>query len=303
MRTSKGDARVRFLENKVWQLENEVYKLQYMNRQLSFENQFLKHKIDLQKQKRIALKTKTLKGVLVLVLLSCLCYLGWFGYDLLHLYTETHLPEEVVAETIDKVDEKEYLNLNWTNILERYPNCIGWLYVPNTDISYPIVQNTKDGNYYLTHSADNKPNRLGAIFIDETQPNDFTAENTIIYGHSVEFVGGMFTDISKFADKSFFDNNTEFYILTPTNTYRGSIRAFAETVDGSEWYVKESHGTLQEVLAKQKKSAKYFRETDLTDKTLVTLSTCKLPTNGGKKYVLQASLEYFMGGIEIESAK
>ncbi len=202
MTTSKGDARVRFLENKVCQLENEVYKLQYINRQLSFENQYLKHKIDLQKQKRIALKT--LKGVLVLVLLSCLCYLGWFGYDLLHLYTETHLPEEVVAETIDKADEKEYLNLNWTNILERYPNCIGWLYVPNTDISYPIVQNTKDGNYYLSHSANNKPNRLGAIFIDETQPNDFTAENTIIYGHSVEFVGGMFTDISKFADKSFF---------------------------------------------------------------------------------------------------
>ena len=303
MRSSKGDARVRFLENKVRQLENEVYKLQYRNTQLCSENQGLKHKIDLQKQKRIALKTKTLKGVLVLALLSCLCYLGWFGYDLLHLYTETHLPEKVVSETVDKANEKEYLNLNWPSVLEEYPNCIGWVYIPNTSISYPIVQNTQDGNYYLSHSANNRPNRLGAIFIDETQPNDFTAENTIIYGHSVEFVGGMFTDISKFADKSFFDNNTEFYIITPTNTYRGSIRAFAETVDGSEWYVKESNGTLKEVLAKQKKSAKYFRDTDLTDRTLVTLSTCKLPTNGGKKYVLQASLEYFMGEIEIQSAK
>ena len=243
---------------------------------------------------------RTINVVLTLVMLSCLCVCGVGCYDLYNKYTATHLPDKVVKETVAETEGKTYLKLNWENILKEYPTCVGWVYLPNTGISFPIMHHATDGNYYLTHNAKGKAEATGAIFIDSNQKTDFTEENTIIYGHSVDYVGGMFTDIEKFADKKFFNENPEFFILTPQNTYKANIRAFAETTDGSCWYTIDSNGELAETLKRQKNSAKHFRDIDTEGKSIVTLSTCKPQTAGGLKYVLQATLEYYMGEIELK---
>ena len=275
-------------------------ELEYQKLRLELSMARLNEKVAKDELKRLKTNIKrTINISLTAVMVICLCVCGVGCYDLYNKYTATHLPEKVVKETIAKTEGKKYLTLNWENILKEYPSCVGWVYLPNTGISFPIMHHATDGNYCLTHSAEGNAETTGAIFIDSNQKTDFTEENTIIYGHSVEYVGGMFTDIEKFADKKFFNENPEFFILTPQNTYKVNIRAFAETTDGSCWYTIDSKGELAETLQKQKNSAKYFRDTDTEGKPIVTLSTCKLQTAGGEKFVLQGVLEYYMGDIEV----
>ena len=51
------------------------------------------------------------------------------------------------------------------------PEVLGWLWMPNTQISYPLMQGT-DNEYYLHNTWKNEPNELGAIFLDHRSAPD-----------------------------------------------------------------------------------------------------------------------------------
>ena len=65
------------------------------------------------------------------------------------------------------------------------PEVLGWLWLPNTQISYPLMQGT-DNEYYLHNTWKNEPNELGAIFLDYRSAPDFSDFNTLIYGHRMQ---------------------------------------------------------------------------------------------------------------------
>ena len=73
----------------------------------------------------------------------------------------------------------------WTRLMtSRNPDYVFWLWIPGTNISYPVVKNTIPG-YYLNHTFSGKENPCGSIFCGEG------AENLIIYGHNMKD-GSMF---------------------------------------------------------------------------------------------------------------
>ena len=55
---------------------------------------------------------------------------------------------------------------------------IGWIAIPGTEISYPLVQGT-DNDYYLTHTWNQNSSAVGAIFMDCRCSADFSGFNTI----------------------------------------------------------------------------------------------------------------------------
>ena len=279
-------------------LESEIV---HLKQELEMQKKLTKQAEDALKRT----KNNIVSSVLVLITCGCLCTGGWCVYSLNKTYTEAHIPQAVIAKTVEVKEEeegekKQYLNINWTEIQKEYPECIGWLYIPKTEINYPIMQNKENGDYYLNHNNKGEYSNLGSIFIDSIQDENFKKnENTIIYGHSVEITGGMFTDLEKYTDQKFYDEHPEFYILTPQENYKVDVRAFSETVDGSAYYIIDSKDTRDEVLERQKNSALYFTDQDTNNKTFITLSTCKRGTNGAKKYVLQGVLDQCTDDIEI----
>lgn len=205
--------------------------------------------------------------------------LGVFAFSAYQLYT-IYLGSKQVDNERDQLaqianKEKEGFEPDWQALKEQNPDIIAWIYVPGCDnISFPIVQG-QDNSYYLDHTAMKEYNIRGAIFLDHETSGDFSEENNLVYGHSVDG-GGMFTSLDRFEDQTFFEDHSYFYLLTPKGNYKCPILAFSKTVEGSSFYLKyEDHDTADHK-NKIMTDALYFRDLDVTEKNLITLSTCDL---------------------------
>ena len=101
-----------------------------------------------------------------------------------------------------------------------YESVIGWIKVEVTEIDYPIVKGS-DNNYYLNHNYKDEYNVFGAIFMDYRNMENFSDQNTIIYGHN-NARAGNFKDLHKYEEEGFFteDRFIEIYSLEGYKKYK-----------------------------------------------------------------------------------
>lgn len=95
------------------------------------------------------------------------------------IYEVTHITHEEITINNRPVEKTSY---SFTDLLQRNPQTIGWVHVPNSNIDYPVVQTT-DNDFYLTHSFDKSENSAGWVFADYSCKIP-GSQNTIIYGHN-----------------------------------------------------------------------------------------------------------------------
>lgn len=81
------------------------------------------------------------------------------------------------------------------------PDVKAWIYIKGTGINYPIVQTT-DNTSYLHRTFEGKDSFIGAIFLDAGCEEDFSSENSIVYGHNLKN-GQMFGMLKKHYDTSY----------------------------------------------------------------------------------------------------
>ena len=91
---------------------------------------------------------------------------------------------------------------------------MAWLEIPDTNISYPIMQ-SDDNDFYLHNGVDGNYNyEFGCPFLDYRCQSDFRGFNSIIYAHNMD-QNRMFSDIPLYKDADFFkDHNTGYLILS-----------------------------------------------------------------------------------------
>lgn len=265
--------------------------------------------IDHQEKKKQSKK----KSGIIFKLLMALC-LGVFlfsGYKLFEIWngnrqieTETDDLRKFLIPARDKSDssdgknddgskEPEVFEPDWAGLKAANPDVVAWIIVPGTGISYPVVQGT-DNSFFLDHTYTGQYNRMGSIFMDAEVSSDLSADNTLIYGHSVD-IGGMFTNLKDFADKSFFSDHPYFWLLTEQQNYKCLILSFYEGNDSGAVYTTSFGDYRDEVLENVKNEAYYYRNLDTEGHQFVTLSTCNLNYgfNSDQRYVLMAMLEAY----------
>lgn len=118
------------------------------------------------------------------------------------------------------------VKVDWDALLAVNPDTVAWLYIPNTNINYPVVRGD-DNDYYLTHSFDGDAGWLanyGTVFMDYRNKPDWSDEAYFIYGHHMND-GSMFTDLVGFTDQARFDECRTLYLLTPNGNFK--LRSFA----------------------------------------------------------------------------
>ena len=84
------------------------------------------------------------------------------------------------------------ITIDFDELLSVNKDCIGWIYVPDTRINYPIVQ-SHDNIDYVKSTFSGNENKSGAIFSDCRIVSPFS-QKTIIYGHNMKN-GTMFHDL------------------------------------------------------------------------------------------------------------
>ena len=147
---------------------------------------------------------------------------------------------------------------------------IGWIYLADSEIDYPVVQGT-DNSYYLSHAPDGRKNRLGTIFLDCRCAKDFSEHQNILYGHNMQY--GMFGDIRAFRDEAHFRTHRCGWLQTADGTCR---------IDFFALVLVDANHTLYDVPADStawldavRENSLYITETELSaDDRFIALSTC-----------------------------
>ena len=124
-------------------------------------------------------------------------------------------------EADENMDKLAAIDLN--ALRQSNPDVVGWIYIPNSRIHYPLMQG-EDNTYYLERTWEGSPNTYGSIFLESRNSPDFTDFNTIIYGHNM-LDGSMFGGLSNYAAQWFWEWNRYIYILTDAGIFRYEIFA------------------------------------------------------------------------------
>lgn len=114
--------------------------------------------------------------------------------DALNNTDDSFMTEEPIQEVTEPVILDKYAEL-----LAQNSDLVGWL--SNDDsISYPIMQNLSDSNYYLHRDFNKSESSAGSLYI----PNDISINSsmTIIYGHHMKD-GSMFGSLKKYLDADY----------------------------------------------------------------------------------------------------
>ena len=97
-------------------------------------------------------------------------------------------------------------------VLEKYRalyqengDLVGWLSIEGTDIDYSVMQR-EDDEYYLHHDFYGEESRYGCLYVKGQADVDTPGTNFIIYGHNMKD-GSMFGDLDLYRKESFWQEH------------------------------------------------------------------------------------------------
>ena len=202
-------------------------------------------------------------------------------------------PEDTSEEANDYWDymQMNLLSVDFTELLNKNKDTVGWIKVNGTNINYPIVQTT-DNSYYLTHAFDGSYNDAGWIYADYRNDMVNFDKNTVIYGHS-RLDTTMFGSLKNILESDWYNNKDNHIIKLSTPTENTLWQVFSVyTIEAESYYITtefysdEQYQTFLDTL--KNRSNVSFSATVNTNDKILTLSTCK--DNFGNRVVMHAKL-------------
>lgn len=206
--------------------------------------------------------------------------------------TETEDAQEESDSAIAGVDIPQK-QLDWNELAKVNPDIYAWIYIPGTQVDYPVLQHPTDNTYYLNYNMNGTRGYPGCIYTEKENSKDFTDFNTVMYGHNMRNKT-MFETLHYYEDKAFFVNNPYVYV------YRGDrvlvYEIFAAYIAGNEHILysydfQTQEGRQNYVDQIEKGTSGNLRDdVEVTgDSHILTLSTC-ISGKAKNRYLVQAVL-------------
>ena len=170
----------------------------------------------------------------------------------------------ITEQKVNEITEKMQKAARYSSDL------IGWIYIADSEIDYPVVQGTDD-QYYLHHAPDGSDNHAGSIFLSYRCAADFSGALHILYGHDMQ--RGMFSDIRNLRQREQFDKHRYGWLFTKEDLYRIDFYALSVVSAYDALYdIPADNSRWQETL---KANSIYYNEPELnSDDSVLALSTC-----------------------------
>ena len=198
------------------------------------------------------------------------------------IYAPTPIARETLDEAVDiekskpsadrvPEDTKEELTEQVRQLSNELDDSVGWLYVPDTNIDYPIMQ-SGDNDYYTRRAADGSYLYAGSLFMDYRCSSDFSDFNSVIYGHNMGN-GTMFADIPNYENEEYFMEHSYGWVTTENDVRLIDFFAVARTSDTSGLYL--ANPIFEEWDSQLRNCASIYKEIGISEEdNLITLSTC-----------------------------
>ena len=115
----------------------------------------------------------------------------------------------------------ELSRMDFSALREINSDVFGWILIPNTKVSYPLVQGT-DNDYYLAHTWRQTKSDVGSIFMEQHCSKDLSDFNTIIYGHRMKN-GSMFGSLKNYSNSTYLKQHPVIYITDENGVHAYEI--------------------------------------------------------------------------------
>lgn len=172
------------------------------------------------------------------------------GYALGSRETRRIYAEAQTAATLSAPDSvaSSLLELDLSSLQAINPDVVGWIVIPGTPVSYPLLHG-EDNRHYLSHDWQGGYSPSGSIFIECDDAPDFSGFNTRIYGHRMGD-STMFNSLRHYEDASYLTAHPTVYVVTEGWVRTYEIFAVCEvTVDAPVyWLVGEQPEYRQDVI-------------------------------------------------------
>jgi len=229
------------------------------------------------------------KFIYTLIILVCLGVIAYSSYNIILWALENKRNNDLLndIQSVTNITHEEVIidnqpivktNYELGELLRRNSDTVGWVYVPNSKIDYPVVQKN-DNEFYLTHSFNHSENSAGWIFADASC-NVLTSKNVVIYGHNRKD-GSMFGSLKNVHDANWISNQENHYITFANLEETGIYKIFSVFVANDEHvnsYLEtdfSSDEAFRAYLEKIQKSSSQKFDVDLSNtEKIITLYTC-----------------------------
>lgn len=164
---------------------------------------------------------KNVVAILAVILVVCLVGGIAGGAYLINQFGKVSDPSSAnrVEPALPTQDKAMSNPVDFDALKQKNSDIIGWVYVPDADVNYPICQSPTDNSFYLSHDAEGNDQRFGAIFAELCNVSDFSDAVTVIYGHNGRDQLSMFGGLHKYEKRDFFDAHQNFYVYAPGHIY------------------------------------------------------------------------------------
>lgn len=203
------------------------------------------------------------------------------------------------ANSVSKTNNfaKRLIKTDLTSLFEVNDDVFGWIIIPDTTVSYPLLQG-EDNEHYLTYSWDKWWNPVGSIFLDYRNSRDMSEFHTNIYGHRM-YDDSMFNSLQYYNDEEYRDEHPYVYILNEVGVLKYEVfSAYEAETDSPAWRLGFEKTEDQQLLIDY-----YIQESDIDagfrplaeyGQNVLTLTTCTKSGNEKRRWVVHCALTYIL---------
>ncbi len=244
---------------------------------------------------------KIIRKIIICLLIIIMAYCA---YNIIIYYTDSYNNQKVYKNIRNiafnfsedsSPDIKNRNRLNYNELFNINPDCVGWIKIKGTEIDYPVVQGT-DNEYYLHHDFNKRNAVCGTIFIDSRCDITSGSNHLILYGHQMKD-GSMFKQLNNYKKDDFYKKHKEItlYINESVYTYE-IVSVYVITISqNADYYNYINEDTkaafinyINEEMAPHKlyNTGISVNEND----SILSLSTCEYSSSDGRLIVLAKRL-------------
>jgi len=202
-------------------------------------------------------------------------------------------PSKLVEVTDPDTGETLRILQEYAPVYRLNSDLVGWIKIHDSNIDFPVLQNTEYTDYYLKRNFYGQWSNQGAIYVREQCDVNTPSDNITIYGHRTN-AGTMFAHLQKYKKEEFWQTHSKIRFDTLSSHYTYEIfsvfliDATAESGFAYHEFVDAADKSEFDRFVSQCKDRSLY-DTGITPQygdKLITLSTCHGDSTVGRLVVV-----------------